>query len=212
MSDGQQAGQPHDPVGVVLAGGAGRRMGGAKPGAVLAGHPLIHYPVAALSSVLGEVAIVAKEDTELPLMAGVCVWREPAQPRHPLAGIVEALRRAKGRPVVVLACDLPLVTGVQVAALVNASSGGAAVVAAQAGGRLQPLCARYEPRALGLLAGYDPNGRVVEQVARLEPATLDVEPGVLRNVNDRAGLAEVERLLREPDPDGRQPPQPNVNA
>lgn len=212
MSDGLQAGQPHDPVGVVLAGGAGRRMGGAKPGALLAGRPLIDYPVAALSSVLSDVAIVAKEDTELPLLVGISVWHEPAQPRHPLAGIVEALRRAKGRPVVVLACDLPLVTGAQVAALVNASSGGAAVVAAQAGGRLQPLCARYEPRALGLLAGYDPNGRVVEQVARLEPATLEVEPDVLRNVNDRAGLAEVERLLRGPDPARREPPQPNVNA
>ena len=185
-------------VGVVLAGGAGVRMGGAKAGVLLAGRPLISYPLAALRAALQDVAIVAKPDTELPeLEDGAPVWREPAQPRHPLAGIVEALRRAEGRPVIVLACDLPLVTSELVGELAAAPASAPALVT-RSEGQLQPLCARYEPQALALLESYDPHGRVVEQVSAIAPATLEVEPILLHNVNDAADLALVERLLGGP--------------
>ena len=108
-----------DVVGAVLAGGAGSRLGGSKAAALLAGRPLLSYPLAALRAAVGEVAVVAKADTELPAVGyGVLIWREPDEPRHPLAGIVEALRRAEGRPVVVLACDLPFVTAELVRELV----------------------------------------------------------------------------------------------
>ena len=54
------------PVGVVLAGGAGRRLGGAKPATLVAGRPLISYPIAALRAVCAPVAVVAKRDSPLP--------------------------------------------------------------------------------------------------------------------------------------------------
>ena len=173
-------------VGVVLAGGAGTRLGGAKPGASLAGHPLLSYPLAALSAVLEEVAVVAKADTDLPPVGdGVLIWREPDEPRHPLAGVVEALRRAEGRAVIVLACDLPLVTGELVRALAEADAQGApAVVATTSARGLQPLCARY-----------DPAGRMITQVQALAPATISVDPRLLRNVNSAEDLAAVERDL-----------------
>lgn len=66
------------PIGVVLAGGAGRRMGGAKASTPLAGRPLIAYPIAALRAVLAPVAVVAKRDSGLPPVGyGVEIWREP---------------------------------------------------------------------------------------------------------------------------------------
>ncbi len=185
-----------EPVGVVLAGGAGRRIGGAKPGAVLAGLPLVAYPVSALAAVLADVAVLAKAGTALPeLQPGITLWHEPDEPQHPLAGIVEALSRAGGRPVVVLACDLPLVSPGLVRDLVAADAGLAPAVLVQAGGRLQPLCARYEPQALELLRGFDPGGRTVEQVQALGPALLEADPALLRNVNDAEQLAQVEELL-----------------
>ncbi len=184
-------------VGVVLAGGAGSRLGGAKPSALLAGRPLLSYPLAALRAVLGEVAVVAKADTEVPAIGyGVLVWREPELPRHPLAGIVEALRRAEGRPVIVLACDLPFVTADLVRALAGADTGGApAVVATTPGRGLQPLCARYEPAALDVLAGFDAEGRTVQQVQALRPALLEVDAALLRNVNSAEDLAAAEAVL-----------------
>ena len=72
----------------------------------------------------------------------------------------------------------------------------APALVARAEGRLQPLCARYEPAALGLLEGFDPGARLIEQVQAIGPLTLEVEPDVLRNVNEPADLAAVEALLR----------------
>src|SRR5438477_12761169 len=74
------------PVGVILAGGAGRRIGGSKALVKLHGRPLISYPLAAMREALGDIAIVAKADTELPSLPGVTVWIEPDVPRHPLVG------------------------------------------------------------------------------------------------------------------------------
>src|SRR5947207_1104539 len=98
------------PIGVVLAGGLGRRLGGPKATVALQGRPLISYPLDALRQAVGDVVIVAKVDSKLPRLAGVEVWVEPELPRHPLAGLVHALSLAAGAPIVVCACDLPLVT------------------------------------------------------------------------------------------------------
>ncbi len=183
------------PIGVVLAGGASRRMGAAKPAVELAGRPLLSYPLAALRAALAEVAVIAKADTPLPAIGyGVLVWREPDEPRHPLAGIVAALTAAAGRPVVVLACDMPFVTADLVRALATAETAAAAVVA-RADGRIQPLAARYEPRALDLLCGFDPAGRTIGQVAALAPLALDVDPDLLANVNSPGDLQAAEAAL-----------------
>lgn len=184
-------------VGAVLAGGAGTRLRGAKAGTLLAGRPLLSYPLAALRAELPQVAVVAKADTDLPAVgSGVLIWREPDEPRHPLAGVVEALRRAEGRAVVVLACDLPFVTADLVRTLASADACGApAVVATTRDRGLQPLCARYEPAALEALAGFDPAGRTVTQVQALTPATITVPGTTLRNVNTEDDLAAAEAAL-----------------
>jgi molybdopterin-guanine dinucleotide biosynthesis protein A len=72
-----------EPIGVVLAGGRGRRMGGAKAIVELAGRPLICYPLEALAAALDEVAVLAKADTELPSLPGATIWVEPQPHHHP---------------------------------------------------------------------------------------------------------------------------------
>src|SRR5512133_2168196 len=156
-------------IGAVLAGGEGRRIGGDKAMVELEGRPLVHYPLNVLRAVRDEVAIVAKQSTVLPgLDVEIAIWLEPEEPRHPLAGVVHALRCAGG-PVVVVAGDMPFVTRALVAALARERSRGAVAVVPRAGGRLQPLCARYEPRALGALAGCDLAAPVSDVVGALAP-------------------------------------------
>jgi molybdenum cofactor guanylyltransferase len=156
-------------IGVVLAGGAGRRIGGDKAIVELEGRPLLLYPLNVLRAVLDDVAVVAKQSTVLPGLDGeIAIWLEADEPRHPLAGIVHALRCARGRPIVVLASDMPFVTRGLVAALARERSRGAVAVVPRAGGRLQPLCARYEPRALGALAGSDLASPVGDVVGALD--------------------------------------------
>jgi molybdopterin-guanine dinucleotide biosynthesis protein A len=141
-----------DPIGVILAGGLGRRMGGSKAIVELRGRPLITYPLAALEGALEDVAIIAKADTELPSLPGMTVWIEPEAPRHPLAGILQALMLAGGRPVFACAADLPFVTPELVARIARTDAGDAPAIVPTSGGAPQPLFALYLPQAAELLA------------------------------------------------------------
>ena len=99
-----------EPIGVILAGGRGRRMGGTKATVLLRGRPLVSYPLEALSAALAEVVLLAKADTELPSLPGTTVWIESDPLHHPAVGIIQALGLAGGRSVLVCAADLPFVT------------------------------------------------------------------------------------------------------
>jgi molybdenum cofactor guanylyltransferase len=191
-----------EPIGVLLAGGRGSRLRGAKAVAPLAGRPLICHPLAALRVVVAQVAVVAKPDTVLPALDGVAVWREPAEPQHPLVGIVEALSRADGRPVLVCAADLPFVTPALLRALEAAAGEGApAVVASSAARGLQPLLGCYQPAALALLAPAAAEGTVAVRsaVAGIGARELAVDDEhLLFNVNTPEDLASAEAFLAEP--------------
>src|SRR3982751_2329337 len=118
------------PIGVVLAGGRGRRLGGDKAIVELEGRPLLLYPVEALHSVCDEVVVVAKRDTLLPPLSGVAdLWIEPDEPRHPLVGVAHALGLAVGRPVLVVPVDLPLIDAATLRAILSVDPEGASVVA-----------------------------------------------------------------------------------
>ena len=185
-------------MGVVLAGGLGRRMGGSKATVELNRRPLISYPLEALWRALGDVAIVAKFDTELPSVPGAVVWIEPQEPRHPLIGIVHALSLSEGRPVVVCASDMPLVTPDLVGRIARADPLGAPAVVASVGGEIQPLLGCYQPSALAPLsaAAPDPGIPLREAVAALAPVRYEVdEPECLFNVNSPDELLQASGLL-----------------
>jgi molybdopterin-guanine dinucleotide biosynthesis protein A len=191
-------------VGVVLAGGAGRRMGGGKAGRLLGGRPLASYPADALATVCERVAIVAKPGTELPELPGVERWDdEPAEPRHPLAGIVHALRRADG-PVLVCAADMPFVTAEDLRAI--ARSGRDAVAVSE--GRLQPVLAHYTPAALPVLTAAAPDEPLTRTVERLEPIRVAVPPRRARGIDtpEQLAAAEVELTGESPRRASRPPP------
>jgi molybdenum cofactor guanylyltransferase len=128
-------------LGAVLAGGRSQRMGSPKALVELAGRPLIAHVLAAVEAASLEPVVIAKPDSLLPLVS--CrVLCEPAEPVHPLHGLLTALAASGGRPVVALACDMPFLPPGLLEWLAKLG-GGAAVV--KATGRVQPLLARYEP-------------------------------------------------------------------
>jgi len=179
-------------TGVVLAGGLGRRMGAPKATALLAGHPLIEYPSAALRLVCERVVVVAKRRTDLP--PELERWDEPDEPQHPVAGLCHALQQANG-PILVCAADMPFVTA-EVLRLIAAElhpSGNAAVGSCD--GRIEPLLAAYAPEALGALRRATPDEPLRRTVEALEPALVEVAPELVFNVNTPEELAEAERRL-----------------
>jgi molybdopterin-guanine dinucleotide biosynthesis protein A len=162
----------------VLAGGRAQRMGGAKAGIVLAGRPLISYPLAAARAAGLETVVVAKRDTPLPPLEEQVIF-EPDQPLHPLCGVLAALEHAAAqqsqRAVVLSACDMPFLNGPLLEWL--ATIEGPAM--AQAGGRPQPLLARCQPQHRPMLE------RGLTEGSSLTAAMRTVDPRIL-------GAAELE--------------------
>jgi molybdopterin-guanine dinucleotide biosynthesis protein A len=184
-----------EPVGVILAGGRGRRLGGGKAMVMLAGRPLIAYPLETLSAVLSEVVILAKADTELPSLPGTTVWIEPDGRHHPLIGIVQALALADGRAVLVCAVDLPFVTPKLARRIAYTDPAGSPAVVACARGEMQPLLGCYQPPAAQLL-GDDFSSPLRDQVARIGPRLLEVDdPEELFNVNAPEDLLRAAAML-----------------
>ena len=128
----------------VLAGGGATRLGGDKAARMLAGRPLIDYPLQAAGDAGLTAIVVAKASSRLPRL-DVKTLIEPELPAHPLRGIVTALGGARGRPVVALACDLPLVGPGLLRWIATRPE---RLVVPSVGGRLQPLAARYGPELL----------------------------------------------------------------
>ena len=175
-------------IGVLLAGGRGRRLDGRSKAALeVAGRPLAAYPAAALAAVCDRVAFVAKRSSDLPALPGVERWYEPDEPRHPVAGIVHALEAA-GEGVLVIASDMPYVTAEACATLAAADGGGAPAVAGVAGGVLQPLFALYAPAALEPLRSAGAEGRLTDMVEALGPGRVAMPAALVRSVNTAADL------------------------
>jgi molybdopterin-guanine dinucleotide biosynthesis protein A len=183
-------------IGAVLAGGRSRRMGAPKAVVDLGGRPLVAWPIEALRAVLDEVVVVAKGTTTLPPL-DVEVWLEPDEPSHPRCGLVHALERAGGRAVLACAADLPFVTPVVVRRLLDEPAGGAPAVVPRAGGRLQPLLARYEPTALGALREAPRDQALTASVEALAPHVIELPEAAFANVNTPHELAAAaQRIAR----------------
>lgn len=187
------------PIGAVLAGGSGRRIGGSKAIVGLRGRPLITYPLAALRSVLEDVVIVAKADTELPSLPGTTVWIEPSAPQHPIVGITHALALAGRRWVLVAAADMPFLNPAVVSALATTDPEGAAAVVAVHAGRVHPLLGCYGPEAAPPLTAALAGGgdvALTDAVMALRPRLLELEDSeALFNVNAPEDLLHAAAVL-----------------
>lgn len=166
-------------IGAVLAGGGSRRMGRDKALLELEGKSLAVRAVDCLRRHLDEVVIVsARLGDHAHAEAREIADRLPD--RGPLGGIHAALEHARGRAVFVLACDLPRVSPelvgflLQQARPVLAGTGFHGVLAVEAAGRVQPLCAVYS-------------------AACRQPIEECVRAGELRTLDfvESAGLARV---------------------
>ena len=222
------AAQPSSPrrtagcVGVVLAGGAGSRLGQSKAGLRLpgrrgddAGPTLVEWAVDRLAAVKGvERVLVAAGHAgigSIPAGTDVPVEATPDGPGSgPAAGVLGAARSRPDRELLVLACDLPLVPVELLAALAGSRADLAAAASDPADPwSMNPTCALWKPAALKLL-----ERRVAKGDFRLYPTLQDsdlrvqaIDAGrfgdpkqVLLNVNTAEDWARARRLAVLADP------------
>ena len=137
----------------ILAGGRARRLGGADKASLIVGDArIIDRQLAALRTVTDDIRIVAGDASRYAGLA-VRVIPDAVAGAGPLGGLYTALLDAVEDRVIVLACDLPFVTGALLARLAAESRTGEpvdAIVPRSARG-LEPLCAIYRKGCAGVL-------------------------------------------------------------
>ena len=187
----------HPPVGVILAGGAGNRIGGNKASVALHGEPLLHHALRSMRQVLTDVAIIAKPQTVLPRLEGAMVWVEPDEPLHPMLGVGEALALAGGRSVLVCPLDMPFLTAHSLGALALAEPDGHSAVVAAHGGVARPLVGCYSAAAASLLSAAAHSQLALEEiVGMLDPKLHEVDDELeLFDVNTPDDLLQAAAML-----------------
>ncbi len=125
--------------GILLTGGASRRMGFDKATMVISGMPLARRVARALGAVTEPAIEVG------PGVSGLPVAREENPGKGPLAAVCAGASALKSLgfsgPVLVVACDLPLLTGTALGVIANWP--GERSVVPVVDGHPQPLCARW---------------------------------------------------------------------
>jgi molybdopterin-guanine dinucleotide biosynthesis protein A len=132
---------------VVLAGGAGRRLGGAdKPGVRVGGRALLDRVLTACADARTTVVVADARPTARPVR-----WaREDPPGGGPLAALGAGLHHTTAEELVVLSADLPFLGAATVRQLLAAlrASGTDGALLTDADGRDQPLVAAYRTPAL----------------------------------------------------------------
>ena len=191
-------------LGAVLAGGRGSRYGGDKSHAVIGGRLLIERAVSTLAEVAEDVVVV----TSRPLPSGIaatCI-SDRFIGSGPLGGLHSALCTAVdygASGVLLLACDMPLITPGVLRAIAVAIDDAPAVAPLREGG-IEPLCAAYRIETLqmaeDLLLGNDLSlHRFFKEVGgiTLDSEELGVECGsVFLNVNKEEDRIRADEILR----------------
>lgn len=129
--------------GIVLAGGASRRMGKNKAELVLNGKTLLQHQVDKLRALgIGDIML---SGAGCPALPGTRVVPDEFPGKGPLAGLQACLKSARNPACLVLSVDTPLVPVSALARLCGAHREGVTVLCC--GGREEPLIAVYDRSA-----------------------------------------------------------------
>jgi molybdopterin-guanine dinucleotide biosynthesis protein A len=173
-------------TGVLLVGGASSRFGSPKALARLGGETLAERGWRVLGEVCEDRLAVGKAADGLALPFPVL--DDGSGVRAPLAGLVGALRAARGEVAVVLPVDCPLVDADALRALARACRDAAVPSTG-------PLPGAYRRSALPVLERRlaARNLRLWHALGELDVAVVDLDHSLLANVNEPSDL---ERLVR----------------
>ncbi len=190
---------PRDITGVILAGGRGRRLGGADKGLVpLRGRPLVEYVIEALRPQVVPMLISANRNRETYAAYGIPVVVDTVDEYFgPLAGMLAAMRAATTEFILTVPCDSPAPPpdlAARLGAVVAQARTDVCVVSV--GGRMQPVFALLRRACADRLQEYLASGgrEVGEWMRREHAAVADFsdQADAFANINTAAELQRLE--------------------
>ncbi|GLS02658.1 molybdenum cofactor guanylyltransferase [Brevundimonas denitrificans] len=169
----------------ILAGGAGRRIGGDKPRRLLGGTRLLDLALTNAHGAAAPVILVARTLEQVEGFSGTVVLDAPGI-EGPLAGLLSALAWAADAcadRVLTLPCDMPFLPLDLRHRLEQALAPDIGVAVAASDGRLHPVCALWRTAAVPTLVRRAGEGRLS-----------------LRGLSEAVGCAVVEWPVEGGDP------------
>jgi molybdenum cofactor guanylyltransferase len=170
-------------VGVILAGGQSRRMGGGDKGLLpLGARPVVAHVIERLRPQVDDLILNANGDPSRFAALGLTVVPDAIQRGSgPLAGILAGLswtrtHRPQARGIVTAACDTPFFPADLVARLTAASDDGTRCAVSWSGGRMHPVFAFVPLSLMDAVATFLAEARSLKASAWMErnhAATVD---------------------------------------
>ncbi len=146
----------------ILAGGAGRRIGGDKPRRLLGGIRLLDHALTSARGTAAPVILVARAREQVEGFGGTVLLDAPGI-EGPLAGLLSALSWAADAGadrVLTLPCDMPFLPYDLHHRLEQALTPNLGVAVAASDGRLHPVCALWRTAAVPTLVQRAGEGRL----------------------------------------------------
>lgn len=193
--------------GIILAGGAGRRMGGRdKAFLPLAGRPLLSHVIDRLEPQVERLALSANGDAGR--FAGFSLPVLPDDtPMGPLAGVLAGLRWAAplgATALLSVPVDGPFLPGDLAPRLCLAAEGGTGLALVESGGRLHPTYALWPVGLADSLQAFLTSGakpKVMDfTTAHGARAALFHDAAAFANLNSPDDLAQAAALLSQENP------------
>ncbi|HWQ85985.1 molybdenum cofactor guanylyltransferase [Brevundimonas sp.] len=187
----------------LLAGGAGRRIGGGKPHRLLGGTRLLDRALTTARAIAAPTILVVREPGQVDGFAGTVVLDAPGI-AGPLAGLFSALAWAADSGadrVLTLPCDMPFLPADLYPRLESALTKEVGAVLAASGGRLHPVCALWRTTATPILAQRASEGRLslhgLSEAVGRTVVDWPVDGGdPFININTAEDMAAAETTLR----------------
>jgi molybdenum cofactor guanylyltransferase len=182
-------------TGLILAGGAGRRMGSLDKGLqLLNARPLISWVLECIAPQVSEVLISANRNRDAYAKFGQCVIEDRIPGfAGPLAGLHRGLSEANHALMVSVPCDTPFLPAdlvARLAAPLNDEHTDLSV--AKTGAQSHPVVCLVRKRLLPHLGAYlDGGGRKVDawySTLRIAEVAFDDQPQAFKNINTREDL------------------------
>jgi molybdopterin-guanine dinucleotide biosynthesis protein A len=189
--------------GLLLSGGASRRMKQDKAALEYGGEPQLLRAWRVLQQATGHAFVsVRDEQRDDPLRAGLPQIVDRYDAIGPVAGMLSAQDAHPQAAWLVVACDLPLLDAATLRLLIEQrdATGDATAFASRHDGLPEPLCAIWEPSSHGLLRQRFEQGSYCPRKALglLRTKLLPAPGEALDNVNTPEERNEMQHRLESP--------------